>query len=421
MTTSSHFASPVSAVPGADRRFYERLIASARLACYWLVDVAQVKSPKLSGMPIPELSYENWQGAIRGEYRAADRQWSFFGPYWHTGQAVKALVMFHDIDPDPRWEQGAIEAGDFMLRHQIMEQGAPDFGLPLAYEDVPEAVNTSAVLEGLEGLFHLETMTGDSVYAEAADAALRWVAQHAYVKGEGTFHDFYDVATRRFVPLSFYRSTDRSELPRPLLDDGVFLRGYYKTGCQQYRDIFFETAEELIRTERPSGNWVMHGPCHEGQGFIHPRHAYWWGAPMLDAWRESGEQRFLDMALRSADWYSKALRRDGGFFRHTGLDFNSNSFNHATSGSACAAIFFLRLSLEAGDHRFLDQAVQALNYCMEAQFIHPEDANLKGAILEKVMPPDGSDRSPFHIRDLGTTFFIQAAALAHEVFNPRFR
>ena len=32
------------------------------------------------------------------------------------------------------------------------------------------------------------------------------------------------------------------------------------------------------------------------------------------------------------------------------------------------------------------------------------------ALLEKVTPPYGSDASPYYIRDLGTIFFIQAAA-----------
>jgi hypothetical protein len=47
---------------------------------------------------------------------------------------------------------------------------------------------------------------------------------------------------------------------------------------------------------------------------------------------------------------------------------------------------------------------------MNMQFTHPQDHNLHGAILEKILPPSGSDASPYHIRDLGTIFFIQAAA-----------
>jgi hypothetical protein len=30
--------------------------------------------------------------------------------------------------------------------------------------------------------------------------------------------------------------------------------------------------------------------------------------------------------------------------------------------------------------------------------------------LEKVLPPDGTDRSPYYLRDLGTIFFVQVAA-----------
>ncbi len=43
-----------------------------------------------------------------------------------------------------------------------------------------------------------------------------------------------------------------------------------------------------------------------------------------------------------------------------------------------------------------------VDFCAQMQFTSPADPNLRGAILEKVLPPDGSDRSPYHVRDLGT-------------------
>ena len=46
---------------------------------------------------------------------------------------------------------------------------------------------------------------------------------------------------------------------------------------------------------------------------------------------------------------------------------------------------------------------------MNLQFNRAEDKNLHGCILEKVLTPDGTDRNPYFIRDLGTIFFIQAA------------
>jgi hypothetical protein len=58
----------------------------------------------------------------------------------------------------------------------------------------------------------------------------------------------------------------------------------------------------------------------------------------------------------------------------------------------------------------LPLAERGLSYCMRMQFTKPKDANLAGCVLEKVLPPDGTDTSPYHIRDLGTIFFVQAMA-----------
>lgn len=54
---------------------------------------------------------------------------------------------------------------------------------------------------------------------------------------------------------------------------------------------------------------------------------------------------------------------------------------------------------------------------MNMQFTNPEDPNLKGAILEKIMPPDGTDHNPYYIRDLGTIFFIQTISMYLLIFR----
>jgi hypothetical protein len=54
---------------------------------------------------------------------------------------------------------------------------------------------------------------------------------------------------------------------------------------------------------------------------------------------------------------------------------------------------------------------KASRFYVNMEFKNPEDPNLKGAILEKVLPlMNGTDKSPYYIRDLGTIFFIQAVA-----------
>ena len=131
---------------------------------------------------------------------------------------------------------------------------------------------------------------------------------------------------------------------------------------------------------------------------------------MLMAYGDSKDGKYLSCAERAGQWYVDAQRADGGLFRGTYRDFKTDSFGHATSGIAGAAIIWRELWEVTGDERWLEPLNKALAHCMKMQFVNPQDPNLKGAILEKVLPPNGTDRLPYHLRDLGTTFYVQAAA-----------
>src|SRR5690606_13778269 len=133
-----------------------------------------------------------------------------------------------------------------------------------------------------------------------------------------------------------------------------------------------------------------------------------WGLPLIDTYHRTGREVFLDTAVASGEFCLDAMRPDGGYFRGTYTDFRTDSFGHATSGSACAAILFMRLFEETGESRWFCAATKALRFCVQVQFRKTADPNLQGAVLEKVLPPDGTDRSPYRLRDLGTIFFVQA-------------
>ncbi len=389
----------------------DRLREAMLRACRWLVDVAQVKTADIP----PEQNGRNhrhrtWRGAIRGEYSVADRQWGFFCPVWHTGQAIKALAMAYRLAGEPWLLEAAELSASFISAEQNVDDGSDDFGLIHAYEDFGDRINTSAVLEALDGLFELSEVTGAMKYRRQALAALRWVARKAYIPGQGLMRDVYDPEAKRFVEVPEWVEHKLSALGRPLIDDAVFLTGYKLTGEEMFRRIFFETAARLLATENPAGNWIGFGPCNPQKGYIHPRHAYWWGRPMIRAWQAGADEKYLACARRSADWYVRALRADGGLIRNTYGDFNTDSFGHATSGSACAAIFMQDLMEATGAVDYQEPAERALRFCLDMQLGMAGDPNLKGVVLEKVLPPDGTDRHPYYIRDLGTIFFIQAAA-----------
>ncbi len=372
-------------------------------ALRFLTESAIIRDNTPPGEHSKKFGYTNWNGAIRGEYALSRGQWDTFCPIWHTGQAIKALCLASKALNESKWLEYAAECAAFLLANQL--QQGEDAGLLLAFEDDPQMVNTSAILESLDGLFMLSDMLNDPRCECAALSAAKWVARKAWLPSEGKFQDTYDIKCRKFKVLA-----DLPNASRPLLDDCIFYRCYQRTGDTAYRDIAIATAETLLRDEGPDGNWIKYHPCVKTTGSIHPRHAFWWGKPMAELFRNTGDERYREIFFRSVKWYENALRQDGGLFRGTYPDFNTDSFGHAASGSACAAMCFMERANYGDSDHFMKLAVKCIDFCTKMQLTTPADPALTGVIIEKVMPPDGSGCNPYYIRDLGTIFYIQAVA-----------
>ena len=321
------------------------------------------------------------------------------------------MALAHAVLGDADLLEAAKTAADFLLRHQVSDPADPDVGLMFAYEAGSDGVNTSAILEALDGLFVLASVSGESSYAEAAISALRWVRDKLFMPDEGLFWDDYDRDVGRFRRARWMEDTHFPQPGRPLLDDGVFLIGHELTGDDTLKEVAVKTADRLLTDEEPSGNWQAYPPADPVTGRIHPRHAYWWGRPMWMVARATGDDRYLACCRRSAEWYVHAMRTDGGLFRDTDPAFKTASFGHATSGIACAAILWHDLTKEFGDEAWQEPIQRALGFCRSVQFVETEDPDLHGAILEKVLPPAGRDAPPWYLRDVGTFFYVQAVCL----------
>lgn len=391
------------------------LLKSINLACSWLGNVAQIKTDHLTVAKNRKgFQYDTWKGAIRGEYSAGRKEWDFFCPVWHTGQAVKAMVDAYKITKDEKHLQSAKLGAEFITNNQIFEKGHTDFGLILAYEDFADKVNTSAILECMDGLMHLaELEQNDSLWGKIV-AAGEFVMDKMFMPEHGLFRDSYD-PQKHEVELPNPFRTKNNIGGRPLIDDAIFVKLYEKTGDAKYLDLHVKVSERLIADQRPAGNWVDYAPCNADKMCFHPRHTYWWGKPLLDTYHKTNRKEFLETAIASGEFTLQALRADGGWIRglflvrDNPLYFNTSCFDHVTSGSACASIFFMELYDETKDKKWLEAAEKAIGYCMRMQVKKAEDPNMQGVIIEKVVSPDGTDKNPYHIRDLGTIFFITAA------------
>lgn len=393
--------------------------ASIHMACRWMIDRSMIKTKGVGFRDTDFCApgeFTDWRGAFRGEYTAATGEWDIFGPAWHAAQGVKALSLAYAVLGEPEYLEAAQHAADFILRHQITAEDDPDHGLILTYEgrkeDSPPLISSSGTLETVDGLFTLSEVSGDPLYSGAALAALRWLKAKMFLPTEGLFIDGYNLGDRTVNQRTGTPRDVNAISCRPLLDDGVFVKAFELTGDPSFKQVAVTSADRLLKDENPAGNWVKYGPANAVLGIIHPRHAYWWGRPMWMVHNATGDQRYLNCCRRSAQWYVNASRADGGLFRHTDLGFNTTSFNHATSGTACAAILWHDLAHEFGDTNWHEPLKKALIFCRSVQFTRAEDPNLQGAILEKTLPPRGSDAPPWQLRDIGTFFFVQAACLA---------
>ncbi|MDD3694429.1 MAG: hypothetical protein PHG44_00495 [Lentisphaeria bacterium] len=381
----------------------ETLQKSLQAAFFWLGEKAQLRD---EAETMKKRHHQlSWKGAIKGEYSVASQQWSFFCPVWHTGQAVKAFTLGYQALKDRSLLQYAINGADFIHANSV-DGDSDDEKIILAFEDFDDKLNTSAVLECLDGLRCLHECQGRPEDKLLLLQAAQWVRNHAWQAELGLFRDFYEPASKKF----FLHPNNRAPQGRPLFDDGIFLQAFRLSGRREFRKVFYDTAERLLGDEHPSGNWMKYPPCHVEKGLIHPRHAYWWGFPMFMAYQDSGDDKYLHCALRACRWYVKAQRQDGGLFRGTYEDFNTESFGHASSGAAAAMNMFLEATHYSGSEEFVTPLGKALAFCQKMQFSSVSDSNLQGSILEKVLPPDGTDRSPYHIRALGSIFYAQAAA-----------
>ena len=76
-----------------------RLKKSVPLALNWLADIAIKKENSLTNEKNPyKVVLPYWKGCIRNEYIAGTKDRQIYGPIWHTGQALKSLLLGSKIE-----------------------------------------------------------------------------------------------------------------------------------------------------------------------------------------------------------------------------------------------------------------------------------------------------------------------------------
>ena len=382
----------------------QRLLAAAR----WLADTARIVPGRDDvhdpyDYPVPDGA--GYLGAVRNEYDTRSGIWSLNGPVWHTGQAMRAVLIAWRRTQDPTLLEAALAMGEYVARNVVSDPNDPNRGLLLAYEGDNVTINNQTALETLPGLFDLADATGDERWLDLARQAGDFVVQ-GYLPDEGLIPDHYHVADARFVP-----DPDNPYPGRIMLDDAALVTLTERTGDVRYRDAFLGMAERGLREEDPPGNWIVFPPWHADTGRIHIRCSWWWGRPMLTAFDLTGDRRFFDAAVRAGQWYTDHQNLDGGFYYAPLRNGRHGSFALATSGSAVAAILWAELYARTGDPAYLESIGRSLRFLAAAQFTSSDgddDPNVRGALWETLNVPDGTTKPGHRVRDIASIFAVRA-------------
>jgi hypothetical protein len=432
-----------SLVDVRDRLGNHTLYKAMGSACDWLV-ANQIRTPKLPPSVCSKgaKNLSDWTGAFVGDLHAdrlnkgtssAGAGCAFsaeLGPYWHVGQAAKALALAgaapvpdgvppgHADQPRLQWQAASHLAGGFLLR-QIRADGL----VVGALENTETYPQTSTALEGLDALFVLANMSASNatlahVYTEAGIRSAGWYALNTWVRGTGLCWDLWDVEKNRPVKNgSFgYFRLPLPQLPAP--DDGSLLDAWVAAGRPSAAHspllpAWNDMLERLLRDEHPSGNWDAYLLCDGQSKVLCHRRAYWWGGiPFLKSWQQTGNTTHLAAAVRVGEWYLLAQRLDGGVFRQTTADGRTRAYGLANSAAAAAAIIWMQLFQATGDTRWLEPTATTLQFLLSQQVQDASDSRIKGAVIESVdPPPSGTDNAPWFVRDIASTFTSHAIAL----------
>ena len=98
----------------------------------------------------------------------------------------------------------------------------------------------------------------------------------------------------------------------------------------------------------------------------------------------------------------------------TDASFQTTTFGQVTSGSACAAILWIELFQVTKDPALLPDIQKALAFVGESLVTNATDENMRGGVIEDSVDPGKCDASPYHLRDIAASFYMQALSMLLE-------
>ncbi|MBU0477222.1 hypothetical protein KKC91_01440 [bacterium] len=378
----------------------KQLMEALESGSKWLINVAQVVGTS-----------DSMYGAMKNDYNMKEKNWAYYEPVWHTGQAIRALLAAYKRTGKEIFLKRAIMAGDYIQRLQFVDKSDPEtYGLIRA--DIKPDLSTahmSTMTDAFEGLFELEEVTGDRRWIEIIRLAADWIMGHTWLQGEGLIINSYDFKNKKVLHVDYEEKESRNPIKyaRPNNEGATFYYLYVLTKGTKYLDVFKRLCDRLVEDQYSMGLWMDYLPNVLRTGFVHARFNLWYALSLLRGYDAFKDERYLACARRTAEWYLDNLWLDGAFPYRMRVDGKHRFSQICGSGSAMAGIFWIDLFNYIPDPRYIEKSELVLEFLLTTQYSESFfDNNLRGAFFESsdLIPNSGS--SLYVVRDLATTFAI---------------
>ncbi len=291
------------------------------------------------------------QGALHHFYRA-DRQ--AFGEF-DSGNFLMALnfVLMYDLFGDQAMLERARRCFQFGMEHEV--------------ETRPMAFWRGGVKDGDRPQDLWVKYTGDAFWL--AQALERRTGDVFYSQALSMFHNFFKRAREAGYQYTFDRQTYRwRDLGNVWQSFGLpvtaYLERYESTGDPRWRAEALGWGESGLRQQAEDGLFYLLDGVFWNSDLTAPELR-----GLVYLWEETGDERYLDAAIRFADALVSRQNTEGSW--PLGMD-RDGEVSIATVGPGDGpniALSLIRLHGATGDDRYLASAVRAVRYGLELEAV----------------------------------------------------
>lgn len=356
------------------------------------------------------------EGKSRCDYNMIEGRWYPYEVPWHTGQAVMALLKAYELTGNAAYLREAKKGGDFWIGLRITDRPGLNGMLDAIHGDVlgSKYVVFATISDGTPGIYELSRVTGDPRYAQVATGAATWMLDHMYDARQGVCYDCLDITTGEILKENspFWKDQIRTgptlyDVARPNTEGYLFKDAYTFSGEKKFRDAYINLCNSLVDKQGPEGVWMEFTPNDAANHSFHPRFSLWYAESLIEAFKMTGDRRYLEAAAKTARVFARAQMDNGTIFYVNYTDGRPPDRGSVTgSAVSFAGIIWMELVKE-GYKEFEPNIARSASWLIKNRYAQDyPNPNLRGAVIETRIRFK-KNKVWLTNRDIGTSFGLR--------------